>query len=43
MTVEDMDAYINEENCIYLIIETFNDMYFGFCLSEKNTAEYKTV
>ena len=36
-----MDAYMKEENYNYLVVETFNNKYFGFCLSD-NT-EYQTA
>ena len=36
-----MDAYMKEEKYNYLLVETFNIKYFGFCLSD-NT-EYQTA
>jgi hypothetical protein len=41
MSVDEMDAYVNEEKYNYLVVETFNIKYFGFCLSD-NT-EYQTA
>ena len=41
MSVDEMDAYMKEENYNYLVVETFNNKYFGFCLSD-NT-EYQTA
>jgi hypothetical protein len=41
MSVDELDAYMNEENYNYLLVETFNIKYFGFNLSDDT--EYETA